>query len=251
MSAARHQLALTGFADDSLNAAPPPQCSSSSPVPPPAGVELQRLLLPLPPALHPEVGPGLGLPRVLRDRRRLRSEGAPVAVVRPRPLLVLFSFRVGYFLNVGGNLDGEHQAVGFWFRGEPGSEPSGFLWRFWTVSILILVSPQSKVPDGVSSELHPQQVSSVYAALPSSRGGRCGIPPFLLSHCSSAFRYTCYCGKLQDPPADPWLVPHSCGAVCQRQLKPSCGHTCLLLCHPGNQTRPQTPARDFRRNAAS
>nr|XP_043877062.1 NF-X1-type zinc finger protein NFXL1 isoform X1 [Solea senegalensis]XP_043877063.1 NF-X1-type zinc finger protein NFXL1 isoform X1 [Solea senegalensis]XP_043877064.1 NF-X1-type zinc finger protein NFXL1 isoform X1 [Solea senegalensis]XP_043877065.1 NF-X1-type zinc finger protein NFXL1 isoform X1 [Solea senegalensis] len=46
-------------------------------------------------------------------------------------------------------------------------------------------------------------------------------------------RYTCYCGKLQDPPADPWLVPHSCGSVCQREIKPSCGHTCLLLCHPG------------------
>ncbi|XP_023272195.1 NF-X1-type zinc finger protein NFXL1 [Seriola lalandi dorsalis] len=46
-------------------------------------------------------------------------------------------------------------------------------------------------------------------------------------------RYTCYCGKLQDPPADPWLVPHSCGSICQKELKPTCGHTCLLLCHPG------------------
>eukprot|EP00066_Takifugu_rubripes_P029143 XP_011618409.1 PREDICTED: NF-X1-type zinc finger protein NFXL1 [Takifugu rubripes] len=46
-------------------------------------------------------------------------------------------------------------------------------------------------------------------------------------------RYMCYCGKLQDPPLDPWLVPHSCGAVCQKELKPTCGHTCLLLCHPG------------------
>uniref|UniRef100_A0A3P9C788 Nuclear transcription factor, X-box binding like 1 n=1 Tax=Maylandia zebra TaxID=106582 RepID=A0A3P9C788_9CICH len=46
-------------------------------------------------------------------------------------------------------------------------------------------------------------------------------------------RYTCYCGKLQDPPADPWLVPHSCGSICQKELKPACGHTCLLLCHPG------------------
>uniref|UniRef100_A0A669AZ31 Nuclear transcription factor, X-box binding-like 1 n=1 Tax=Oreochromis niloticus TaxID=8128 RepID=A0A669AZ31_ORENI len=45
--------------------------------------------------------------------------------------------------------------------------------------------------------------------------------------------YTCYCGKLQDPPADPWLVPHSCGSICQKELKPACGHTCLLLCHPG------------------
>ncbi|XP_078137877.1 NF-X1-type zinc finger protein NFXL1 [Centroberyx gerrardi] len=36
-------------------------------------------------------------------------------------------------------------------------------------------------------------------------------------------RYVCYCGKLQDPPADPWLVPHSCGSVCQKELKPLCG----------------------------
>ncbi|XP_067117921.1 NF-X1-type zinc finger protein NFXL1 [Osmerus mordax] len=46
-------------------------------------------------------------------------------------------------------------------------------------------------------------------------------------------RYVCYCGKVQDPPPDPWLLPHSCGQVCDRALKPSCGHRCLLLCHPG------------------
>ncbi|KAM6949219.1 NF-X1-type zinc finger protein NFXL1 [Aplochiton taeniatus] len=46
-------------------------------------------------------------------------------------------------------------------------------------------------------------------------------------------RYLCYCGKVQDPPADPWLLPHSCGGVCERELKPPCGHHCLLLCHPG------------------
>ncbi|CAL9694794.1 unnamed protein product [Knipowitschia caucasica] len=46
-------------------------------------------------------------------------------------------------------------------------------------------------------------------------------------------RYMCYCGKVQDPPSDPWLVPHSCGSVCEKRLKPDCGHTCLLLCHPG------------------
>ncbi|CAN9509419.1 unnamed protein product [Ophioblennius macclurei] len=50
---------------------------------------------------------------------------------------------------------------------------------------------------------------------------------------SKPSRYMCYCGKLQDPPADPWLLPHSCGAVCQKEVKPVCGHTCLLLCHPG------------------
>ncbi|XP_077597775.1 NF-X1-type zinc finger protein NFXL1 [Stigmatopora nigra] len=52
-------------------------------------------------------------------------------------------------------------------------------------------------------------------------------------HAATPNRYMCYCGKLQDPPADPWLAPHSCGAVCHKELKPSCGHACLLLCHPG------------------
>lgn len=46
-------------------------------------------------------------------------------------------------------------------------------------------------------------------------------------------RYMCYCGKVQDPVSDPWLVPHSCGSVCEKNLRPDCGHTCLLLCHPG------------------
>ncbi|KAK1803743.1 hypothetical protein P4O66_020762, partial [Electrophorus voltai] len=46
-------------------------------------------------------------------------------------------------------------------------------------------------------------------------------------------RYYCYCGKEADPVPDPWLLPHSCGQVCDRDFKPPCGHRCLLLCHPG------------------
>ncbi|KAJ7959647.1 NF-X1-type zinc finger protein NFXL2 [Quillaja saponaria] len=46
--------------------------------------------------------------------------------------------------------------------------------------------------------------------------------------------YTCFCGKLENPPSDdPWVLPHSCGEVCGRALKHNCGHHCLLLCHPG------------------
>ena len=44
-------------------------------------------------------------------------------------------------------------------------------------------------------------------------------------------KYKCFCGKLVDPPLDPWLKPHSCGEVCGRSL--SCSHFCTLLCHPG------------------
>ncbi|XWS56730.1 hypothetical protein CRYUN_Cryun09bG0110600 [Craigia yunnanensis] len=46
--------------------------------------------------------------------------------------------------------------------------------------------------------------------------------------------YLCFCGKLQDPPPDnPWILPHSCGEICNRPLPNNCGHFCLLLCHPG------------------
>jgi len=47
-------------------------------------------------------------------------------------------------------------------------------------------------------------------------------------------QYRCYCGKAVDPVFDPWLVPHSCGQECGRLLRPDCGHTCHLLCHPGD-----------------
>ncbi|XP_021769188.1 NF-X1-type zinc finger protein NFXL2-like [Chenopodium quinoa] len=45
--------------------------------------------------------------------------------------------------------------------------------------------------------------------------------------------YYCFCGKLENPPHDPWVLPHSCGEICGRPLKNNCGHFCLLLCHPG------------------
>lgn len=46
--------------------------------------------------------------------------------------------------------------------------------------------------------------------------------------------YLCFCGKLENPSSDdPWILPHSCGEICDRPLRNNCGHSCLLLCHPG------------------
>ncbi|KAL9275955.1 NF-X1-type zinc finger protein NFXL2-like protein [Drosera capensis] len=45
--------------------------------------------------------------------------------------------------------------------------------------------------------------------------------------------YFCFCGKVENPERDPWVLPHSCGEVCGRALRHNCGHHCLLLCHPG------------------
>ncbi|XP_046391023.1 NF-X1-type zinc finger protein NFXL1-like [Ischnura elegans] len=47
-------------------------------------------------------------------------------------------------------------------------------------------------------------------------------------------RYVCFCGKEEDPPKyNGWNIPHSCGENCNHELKPDCGHKCILLCHPG------------------
>ncbi|XP_077239189.1 NF-X1-type zinc finger protein NFXL2 isoform X2 [Tasmannia lanceolata] len=45
--------------------------------------------------------------------------------------------------------------------------------------------------------------------------------------------YFCFCGKVEKPRSDPWILPHSCGEICGRPLSSNCGHECLLLCHPG------------------
>lgn len=46
-------------------------------------------------------------------------------------------------------------------------------------------------------------------------------------------KYVCFCGKTENPKYQPFLVPHSCGEICRKDLIPICGHKCLLLCHPG------------------
>lgn len=46
-------------------------------------------------------------------------------------------------------------------------------------------------------------------------------------------RYTCFCGKEENPEPSPWTIPHSCGEICGKALQPNCGHKCMLLCHPG------------------
>ncbi|KAJ8964297.1 hypothetical protein NQ317_000093 [Molorchus minor] len=46
-------------------------------------------------------------------------------------------------------------------------------------------------------------------------------------------KYLCFCKKTEYPKFHPYLVPHSCGEICKKDLIPNCGHKCLLLCHPG------------------
>ncbi|KAI9336862.1 hypothetical protein DFJ73DRAFT_612138, partial [Zopfochytrium polystomum] len=44
-------------------------------------------------------------------------------------------------------------------------------------------------------------------------------------------RPSCFCTKLDDVPFNRYLVPHSCGNPCLKEL--SCIHKCTLTCHPG------------------
>ncbi|EPY23338.1 hypothetical protein AGDE_12885 [Angomonas deanei] len=47
-------------------------------------------------------------------------------------------------------------------------------------------------------------------------------------------RYTCYCGKTDNPKPDALVVLGSCGQACERkQGDPNCVHRCVLMCHPG------------------
>lgn len=46
----------------------------------------------------------------------------------------------------------------------------------------------------------------------------------------------CFCKKEMNPANHLWLVPHSCGEVCEKPLKSEyglCSHRCTVLCHPG------------------
>lgn len=49
-------------------------------------------------------------------------------------------------------------------------------------------------------------------------------------------QYVCFCKKEINPQNHPWLVPHSCGEICRKELTPNCGHRCVLLCHPGKHS---------------
>ena len=43
--------------------------------------------------------------------------------------------------------------------------------------------------------------------------------------------YTCFCGRLINPPSNSWLLPHCCGDNCNRIQ--DCGHFCIAICHEG------------------
>ncbi|KAJ4761444.1 NF-X1-type zinc finger protein NFXL2 [Rhynchospora pubera] len=84
-----------------------------------------------------------------------------------------------------------------------------------------------------SWSLHSSSSSAASSSSSSSSAWSCPKCRFPYPSSLVPRSYLCFCAKLQDPPLDPWLLPHSCGAVCARPLHPACGHTCLLLCHPG------------------
>uniref|UniRef100_A0A7S3DER7 R3H domain-containing protein n=1 Tax=Palpitomonas bilix TaxID=652834 RepID=A0A7S3DER7_9EUKA len=104
-----------------------------------------------------------------------------------------------------------------------------------------------------------------------SAEGTFSCPTCQYLHLSPSMRkYVCFCGKRENPDDDPSVLPHSCGEVCGKRLKPvagagttttsgqsgegggdgvesthaevspadtrlrlQCPHHCSLLCHPG------------------
>lgn len=48
-------------------------------------------------------------------------------------------------------------------------------------------------------------------------------------------KYTCFCGKFDEPEYSPLVLPHSCGEYCERKKHEHCTHAnCDVLCHPGS-----------------
>ncbi|GAX77723.1 hypothetical protein CEUSTIGMA_g5166.t1 [Chlamydomonas eustigma] len=69
----------------------------------------------------------------------------------------------------------------------------------------------------------------------SSFGSEWGCPKCRQTYKSDEIpsTYYCFCKKEANPVWDPWIAPHSCGELCSKSLQSGCGHSCLLLCHPG------------------
>ncbi|ORX78453.1 hypothetical protein BCR32DRAFT_295021 [Anaeromyces robustus] len=44
-------------------------------------------------------------------------------------------------------------------------------------------------------------------------------------------KYTCFCGKIENPRFNPYITPHSCSNVCGKPR--DCSHPCKEQCHPG------------------
>jgi len=44
-------------------------------------------------------------------------------------------------------------------------------------------------------------------------------------------KYTCFCGKIENPRFNPYITPHSCTNICGRPR--DCSHPCREQCHPG------------------
>jgi hypothetical protein len=44
-------------------------------------------------------------------------------------------------------------------------------------------------------------------------------------------KYTCFCGKIENPRFNPYITPHSCTNICGKPR--DCSHPCREQCHPG------------------
>lgn len=65
-----------------------------------------------------------------------------------------------------------------------------------------------------------------------SSGNRWNCPACAFEYATEP-KYTCFCGKIENPQPHPMIPPHSCGEVCGRNRGNDCPHLCPQQCHPG------------------
>ncbi|RZC84435.1 hypothetical protein C5167_047220 [Papaver somniferum] len=105
----------------------------------------------------------------------------------------------------------------------------------YAVFHLICIQSWARQASDLAAARAASRLSTEHFPLAASNAANWNCPKCRVEYSKTLIpsKYLCYCGKTQDPDSDPWILPHSCGEVCERPLKYECGHYCLLLCHPG------------------
>eukprot|EP00899_Mesostigma_viride_P026266 jgi/Mesvir1/6824/Mv09009-RA.1 len=123
----------------------------------------------------------------------------------------------------------------------------------WAKSVVAGSSSGSGDVLGASSSsggrFFPSAAASVTIRLPNVGGGgatagggasdgnaatwRCPACQAIQTANPDNLRYLCLCRRMEDPPVDFYLTPHSCGELCGRERPAGCSHSCVLPCHPG------------------
>ncbi|KAI9204843.1 uncharacterized protein BJ171DRAFT_442072 [Polychytrium aggregatum] len=107
--------------------------------------------------------------------------------------------------------------------------PRDAVWSCSTCSHVFHLKCIGKWSRSSASNEAAQQPAPSSSSSASNPGWRCPGCQSVVAEVPSEYR--CFCGKIEDPPFNRFITPHSCGQTCSRER--GCPHKCTLPCHPG------------------